>query len=221
MKYYPVYLDVKNKACLVVGGGEVGTRKVKTLLDCGARVTVVSLAVAPELFQLVRAGAVTLHRRTFRPGDLDGMFLVIGATDDPRLNLSVSREALGRNMLCNVADRPEACNFILPSIVNRGDLIIAVSTSGTSPAFAKTLRRELEQRFGPEHADFLSLMGQVRRKLLKTAHPPEAHKPLFEALIRSDLLRWIKEKDIGRINALLRKIFGKEYEIDALPGEKS
>jgi len=221
MKYYPVYLDIKNKACLVVGGGDVGTRKVKTLLDCGAAVTVVSPKSTHELLKLAESGAISLKRRHFRNEDLEGMFLVIGATDDAELNQFLSREAFARNMLCNIADRPEACNFILPSIVNRGDLIIAVSTSGTSPAYAKTLRKELEKRFGPEYADFLGIMGELRAKLLKTAHAPEAHKNLFEALIRSDLLRWVKNKDIPRINEILRQLFGKEYEIDTLPTEKS
>ncbi len=220
MKYYPVYLDIKNKACLVVGGGDVGTRKVKTLLECGATATVVSPEATTELLKQAESGAISLKRRFFRTEDLEGMFLVIGATDDADLNHLLSREAFARNMLCNIADRPEACNFILPSIVNRGDLIIAISTSGTSPAFAKILRKELEKRFGPEYADFLRIMGYLRAKLLKTAHAPEAHKNLFEALIRSDLLRRVKNKDIPRINEVLRHLFGKEYEIDALPEEK-
>ncbi len=221
MKYYPVYLDVKGKPCLVVGGGDVGTRKVKTLLECKAEVIVVSPEATDDLLNLAQSGTIRLRRRVYRREDLDGMFLVIGATDDAKLNASLSQDALGRNLLCNIADRPEACNFILPSIVHRGDLIIAVSTSGTSPAFAKSLRKELENRFGPEYADFLHLLGEIRRRLLQTEHAPEAHKGLFEALIRSDLLQWVKEKDIVRINAHLRKTIGKDYEIDALFSQKS
>ncbi len=221
MKYYPIYLDIKGRACLVVGGGDVATRKVNTLLDCGAKVHVVSPEVTPRLEALAESGDITLKRRPYRPEDLEGMLLVFGATDDATLNLSLSREAMGRNMLCNIADRPEACNFILPSIVNRGDLIIAISTSGTSPAFAKTLRKALEKRFGPEYGEFLHIMGHIRRKLLKTAHAPEAHKRLFESMIKSDMLEWVKKRDISRINERLRKTFGKDYEIDTLPKDAS
>ena len=164
MRYYPVNLDVKNRRCLVVGGGGVGARKVQTLLECGAIVTVVSPAITGNLLKLADTGSLVLRQRSYRESDLDGMFLVIGATDDEDLNRRISGDAQQRNMLCNIADRPEACNFILPSIVNRGDLVIAISTSGKSPAFAKKLRRRLQKEFGPEYADFLRLMGAIRKK---------------------------------------------------------
>lgn len=217
MKYYPIYLDIRGKDCLVVGGGDVGTRKVKTLLECGAHVTVVSPNATDTLLEMAKTGAVRLINRPYRSQDLDGKFLVIGATDDAALNAVLSREALARNMLCNIADRPEACNFILPSIVHQGDLILAISTSGTSPAFAKTLRKMLEKRFGPEYADFLRIMGRLRNQLLQTAHAPEAHKNLFETLIESDMLEWVKQGDLEKINTLLCRTFGPGYRIDALP----
>ena len=134
MRYYPVHLDIKNQNCLVVGGGGVGTRKVKTLLECGARVTVVSPDPSQQLAKLASEGSITLTQRIYRSADLDGMFLVIGATDDENLNQQISTDAEKSNILCNIADRPEVCNFILPSIVRRGDLVITISTSGKSPA---------------------------------------------------------------------------------------
>ena len=112
------------------------------------------------------------------------------------LNLQIHAEAERRGILCNIADRPKACNFILPSIVNRGDLTIAISTSGKSPAFAKKLRKDLEKEFGTEYADFLKLMGEIRKKLLNENHEPEAHKHLFEQLIEGKLIEMIKDRNI-------------------------
>lgn len=216
MKYYPVNLDIRGKNCLVVGGGEVGTRKVKTLLSCGANVTVVSPYVTQRLEQLAIQRLINLKNRSYRSSDLDGVFLVIGATDDEVLNFSISHDAADRNMLCNIADRPEACNFILPAVVQRGDMMIAVSTSGQSPAYAKTLRKELERQYGQEHAVFLTLMGGIRKKLLNQAHEPEAHKPIFEKLIQSNILHLIREKNYDGINSILHEILGYDYQFNEL-----
>lgn len=216
MKYYPVNLDVNGRNVLVVGGGGVGGRKVKTLLACGARVRVVSHEVTPQLRELADSGAITWFARGYRESDLAGMFLVIGATDDEPLNRQVSEDAHRLNMLCNIADRPASCNFILPAIVQRGDLVIAISTSGQSPAFAKKLRKDLEKQFGEEYREFLQIMGAVREKLLAEAHEPEAHKPLFETLIDRGLLARIKERDKDGIDRLFLEILGTGYEMDQL-----
>lgn len=184
MKYYPVFLDLKNRNCLVVGGGAVSTRKVQTLLECAARVTVISPEATETLQTLARNHIVQWHQRAYRSTDLDTVFLVIGATDDQELNRRVSADAQKKGLLCNIADDPDACNFILPSIVRRGDLTLAISTAGKSPAFAKHLRKTLEKQFGEEYGLFLTLMGAIRQRLLRQSHAPEAHKPLFEALIR-------------------------------------
>ncbi|MBW1958183.1 MAG: bifunctional precorrin-2 dehydrogenase/sirohydrochlorin ferrochelatase [Deltaproteobacteria bacterium] len=216
MRYYPVNLDIRNRKCLVVGGGSVGTRKVMTLLDCGAKVTVVSNEVTRQLLKLADSGSIVLKKRPFQISDLDKMFLVIGATDNPELNLQIHTQAEQVGMLCNIADRPEVCNFILPAIVNRGDLIIAISTSGKSPAFAKMMRKNLEKEFGTEYAEFLQLMGGIRNKLLNQDHEPEAHKPLFEKLIQRDLVKMIKGRDIVAINSLLFEILGEGYIFDEL-----
>ena len=217
MRYYPVNLDIQNRDCLVVGGGAVGTRKVITLLGCGARVTVVSPVLSDRLQELARSGTrLTIKKRAYRSRDLDGVFLVIGATDDQTLNRRISDDAERRNMLCNIADRPEVCNFILPAVVQRDDLVIAISTSGKSPALAKKLRQTLENQFGKEYGDFLRLLGAVRRKLLATAHEPESHKPLFEQLINSDLLELVREGRKDEINARLAQILGPEYSLEEL-----
>jgi len=216
MKYYPVNLDIRNRKCLVVGGGAVGTRKVMTLLDCGAKVTVVSTDVAEKLQELSDSDIIKLEKRPFQISDLDEMFLVMGATDNQEINREIHSEAERLGILCNIADRPEDCNFILPAIVNRGDLIIAISTSGKSPAFAKKMRKDLEKEFGTEYAEFLKLMGEIRNKLLSEDHEPEAHKHLFEQLIKRDLVEMIKEQQTGNIDSLLFEILGEGYIFDEL-----
>lgn len=211
MKYYPVCLDIRNRDCLVVGGGAVALRKVKTLLACGASVTVVSPAFSSELAG-IRDEALTLIRRPYESSDVAGRFLVIGATDDEAENRKISRDAEANNVLCNIADLPDACNFILPAIVKRGDLLLAISTCGNSPAFAKHLRQRLEKDFGEEYTEFLRLMGALRKRLLDTRHAPEEHKPLFEALINEGLLEMVKEGKTDEINRLLNDIAGDWLE---------
>jgi len=216
MRYYPIFLDLKNRPCLVVGGGIVGRRKVATLLECGARVTVVAPTADENLQNLADAGAIELRKRPYQSTDLDGMFLIIGATDDALLNLQIKTDADRKEKLCNIADHPGACHFILPAVVERGDLIIAISTTGKSPALAKRIREDLETTFGPEYADFLKLMGAIRRKLLAGKHEPEQHKQLFEQLIDNGLLHMIKDRNRDAIDALLYETFGNGYEYDEL-----
>jgi len=216
MQYYPVHLDINNRNCLVVGGGGVGTRKVKTLLDCGARVMVISLTVSQQLQDLATSGEIQLEERSYQTEDLNDMFLVIGATDDEKLNKQISSDADGLNTLCNIVDRPEVCNFILPSIVHRDDLVITISTSGKSPAFAKKLRKALENQFGEEYGTLLHLLGAVRIKLLQQVHEPEAHKPLFEQLINSDLMVMIQKSEVEKIDSLLLEVLGEGYKFEEL-----
>lgn len=216
MRYYPVNLDIQNRKCLVVGGGSVSNRKVMTLLECGAIVTVVSPDVTEELLELAEKKMIELKKRPYEPYDIDGMFLVIGATDNEKLNWQINKDAERQNKLCNIADRPEACNFILPSIVNRGNLVITISTSGKSPAFAKKMRQDLEKEFGEEYDEFLQLMGAIRKKALSEKHEPEAHKHLFEQLINRGLIDMIRNHDEKSINFLLLEIFGEGYRFEKL-----
>jgi precorrin-2 dehydrogenase/sirohydrochlorin ferrochelatase len=216
MRYYPVFLDIQNRNCLVVGGGDVGRRKVLMLLNCGAVVTVVSPTADEKLLELAANNLIELINRPYQASDLDGMFLVIGATNNDKLNLQIKRDTEHLNILCNIADRPEACNFILPSVVNKGDLVIAISTSGKSPAFAKKLRKDLDKKFGQEYAEFLKLMGAIRDNHLSQHHEPEDHKQLFEQLIDRGLIDMIRDQKKEAINALLSEILGKGYEFEAL-----
>jgi precorrin-2 dehydrogenase/sirohydrochlorin ferrochelatase len=216
MRYYPIFLDIKDRNCLVVGGGDVGTRKVEMLLECGASITVVSIDTTETLKRLSKDQCITLVIRAYRPSDLDSRFLVIGATNDERLNRQLSMDAEKWNLLCNIADRPAACNFILPAIVQQGDLVLAISTSGKSPAFAKKLRKDLEKQFGEAYAVFLDLMGSVRNLLLQKKHAPEQHKPLFQKIIHSDIISWIQNRQYEEIDRLLLDVLGPGYVVDEL-----
>jgi precorrin-2 dehydrogenase/sirohydrochlorin ferrochelatase len=216
MRYYPAFLDIQNRRCLVVGGGGVATRKVVTLLACGAEVTVISPHISDTLQELISENQVRFVQRTYASADLNDVFLVIGATDDEQENRRIHRDAEQRGRLCNIVDQPDLCNFILPSVISQGDLTIAISTAGKSPAFAKHLRRILEDQFGPEYATLLTLMGAVRCRLLKKAHAPEAHKNLFEQLIAGGLLEKIRLGDHGEIDRLLNSVLGPDYSYDQL-----
>ncbi len=212
MRYYPVNLNISNRNCIVVGGGGVGTRKVISLLECGAHVTVVSPETSAHLAKLAASKTIIWRQRSYQASDLDGMFLVIGATDDEELNHRIYKDAEQSNILCNIADRPKSCNFILPAVVRQGDLILTISTSGQSPAFAKQLRREFQKTIGPEYAALLMLMGAIRKQLLSQEHAPEAHKPLFEKLLQGGLLEMVRHHQIDEIDELLLDVLGEGYK---------
>jgi precorrin-2 dehydrogenase/sirohydrochlorin ferrochelatase len=214
--YYAINLDIRHRPCLVVGGGGVGSRKSETLLDCGARVTVVSPEMSERLQKLADHGNLTLIRRKYRTEDLEGVFLVIGASDDAALNRRIHREAERRQILCNIVDQPGLCSFILPAVIRRGDLTLTVSTAGKSPAMAKRLRRQLETQFGEEYAMLLRFMGKLRQKLLAEARAPADHKHVFEALIESGLLDMIRENRIEAIDRLLHQRLGNTYSYSKL-----
>jgi precorrin-2 dehydrogenase/sirohydrochlorin ferrochelatase len=216
MRYYPIQLDIRGRSCLVVGGGGVGTRKVQSLLACGARVTVVSPTVTDDLRGLAARGDIRLLEREYVSGDPQGMFVVIGAADDEGLNRRVSADCERLRILCNISDRPEICNFILPAVVRRGDLTITVSTSGKSPALAKKLRQTLQSQFGEEYAVLLDLMGAIRERLLAQAHAPEEHKPIFEKIVHSDILTWIRERRLQEIDGLLAAVLGEGWHAEDL-----
>lgn len=165
MRYYPVFLDLKGRPVVVVGGGEVALRKVEGLLEAGAQVTVVSPELHPELARLAAQGQVRHLRRGYRPGDLEGYVIAFVATDDPSVNSQVAAEGRQRRVWVNAVDDPANCDFIMPGVVRRGEIIVAVSTSGGSPAMARKLREELEGFLTEDYAALLELAAEVRREL--------------------------------------------------------
>ena len=163
--YYPIFLKIHERKCIVIGGGEVALRKVRMLLECGADITVISPTLHPGLTELAEKKAVHLVRRNYRTGDLRGAAVVIAATDSKRTNHRAAADAGRTKALVNVVDDPGPSDFIVPSSFRKGELTIAVSTGGASPALARKLRMRLEKDFGEEFAILLSLIGEVRSTL--------------------------------------------------------
>ncbi len=206
MKTYPIFANLTDKPCLVVGGGSVGERKVQDLRLAGARVTVVSPRVTPALAELAEAGEIRHLLEDFRPDHADGMALVMAATDDPEVNARVSAAAQARSIWVNVADAPELCTFIVPAQVRRGDLTLAISTGGASPALARKLREELQQHFGPEYVPYLALLQGIRERLLEDRRGHPDNSRLFRRLVDSPLLETVARGDRARIVSLLVEI---------------
>ena len=188
MRYYPAFLDVQGAPCVVVGGGSVAWRKAKQLVACRARVTVVSPEVVRPLARLAAARRIAWHRRPFRSGDVSDAFLVVAATDDEAVNRSVFRRAQRLRRLVNVVDRPALCSFVLPSIVRRGPLTIAISTGGISPALSKWLRLDLGARYGAEFQQVLARMRRWRREVHDQTKSPRRRKRQLERLLRGELV---------------------------------
>jgi precorrin-2 dehydrogenase / sirohydrochlorin ferrochelatase len=216
MEYYPIYLNIKKRKCVVVGGGKVGERKVLTLLECGTKVTVISPEITPKLTELAENGCIGWIRRPYKASDIEDAFIIFCATDDESLNREIHRDAGKLSRLCNIADQPEACDFIVPSIIHRGDLVLTISTSGKSPAYAKKLKQSLEAQFGQEHADFLRLMGAIREKILSENRTSKNNKALFEQLTDAGIIDLIRKNDYRGINSALLKILGRGYDFKAL-----
>jgi precorrin-2 dehydrogenase/sirohydrochlorin ferrochelatase len=182
MSLFPIFLKLAGRSCLVVGAGTVGESKIKGLIEVGAAVRVVAPRATPAVERWAMAEEISWLRRTFEPADLNGVFLVVVATSSRELNDHIFREAEQRGILCNAVDDPPHCDFYYPSIVRRGDLQLAISTAGHSPALAQRLRRELEQQFAPEYADWVLRLGRVRRGLIRRDMDPERRRRLLHRL---------------------------------------
>jgi len=177
-----MFLKLEGKRCLVVGAGKVGEPKVGSLIDTGARIHVIALEAAEAVHEWARAGKIALELRPFGPEDLDGTFLAVVATASPALNESIYREAQRRGVLCNVVDVPEYCDFYYPAVVRRGDLQIAISTSGHSPSLAQRLRQQLERQFGPGYAPWVAELGATRKLVLASDLDSQRKRELLHSL---------------------------------------
>lgn len=181
MSLFPIFLKLAGRSCLVVGAGTIAESKIRSLLISRAKVHVVAPWATPAVSAWSRAGAVQWSARPFQPTDLDSTFLVVAATSIPAVNDLVYREAQLRRTLCNVVDDPERCDFYYPAVVRRGDLQIAISTGGNSPALAQRLRREFEEQIAPIYAGWLEELGQARKQLFATLMDPEHRRTLLHA----------------------------------------
>ena len=182
MNLFPMFLRLEGRHCLVVGGGQVGTQKISGLLDAGAKVTVVdpSPAVAVREFFGDR---VVWHERKYFPGDLNGVYLVIAATSDARVNQQIYQEAQARGILANVVDVPELCDFYYPAVVRRGSLVVAVSSQGESPHLAQRVRDEISQLLPVELDDAVKHIGDERRRILREQSPGPKRLQLLRDLV--------------------------------------
>ncbi len=190
--YYPAFLKIGGKRCVVVGGGQVALRKVRSFLEHGASVEVISPELCAELNKLAESGAIRAVRRQYRLGDLTGAFIAIAATDNPRINLRVAKEASTSAVLVNIVDDAESSDFIVPSCLRRGDVAVAVSTGGLSPALARKIKTKLEGELGEEYASLVLLVDEVRSEVKRQG-------------IKVDGDGWQKALDLDLIIGLLRK----------------
>ena len=205
--YYPIYLDVTSRRCVIVGGGEVAERKIQWLLECGADLTIVSPEVTPEVERLAKEGKVTWEQRRYQVGDLKGAFLAIAGTDDTSVNKDVAQEAEAEKVLLNVVDVTPLCTFIAPAIVRRGVVTVAISTGGASPALARRLREELEQSDALAWADAGQLLAEVRkdvrsrRLVISPDYWQESMTPQILALYRSGQTEEARERLLRLLEA--------------------
>jgi siroheme synthase-like protein len=173
---FPVFLKLEGRRCFVVGGGTIAEQKIDGLLESKADLHVVAPTVTDRIRALAAEGRVKWTARAFEPADLDGASLVVAATGDESVNDAVFQSAASRSVMCNAVDEPERCDFYYPAVVRRGDLQIAISTNGRSPALAQRLRRELEEYFAPDYAAWLEWLGKMRTLLFRSAMDPERRR---------------------------------------------
>jgi len=220
MSVFPAFLRLQDRAVLVVGGGAIAAAKIPGLLESGARVTVVAPEVNAQVAQWVSDGQIKWLGKRFEPSDLNGKFVVVAATSLRDVNAAVFREADQRQILCNAVDDIEHCHFYYGAIVQRGDLQIAISTNGKSPALAQRLRKELEEQFGVEYAEWLDQLGTIREEL--RAHSADAEstkRQLHELASRAAFERFVIERTRVAGGSQAAETRGKVYLIGAGPGD--
>jgi precorrin-2 dehydrogenase/sirohydrochlorin ferrochelatase len=206
MAYYPIFVEMKGRRCVVIGGGTVAQRKVEGLLRAGASVTVISHTVAEQLRLLAEAGRIGRVARPYQPGDLAGFQFAFVATDDAAVTAAVRREAEKLGVLMNAADDPAQCDFILPSVLHREDLTVAVATGGASPALSKAIREELELYFTEDYAVLAKITAEVRRELREQGL--YAEPGTWEQALSGDLRNLLRRGDIEGAKRYLRDRLG-------------
>jgi len=213
VRHYPICLDISGKRCVVVGGGNVAERKVRRLLACGARVEVVGKTLTSVLTAWKGQGKIVHLEGGYEDSFLAGAALVIGATDSEGVNGRIAADARKRGIPVNIVDNPALCDFILPSVVERGDLLIAVSTGGKSPALAAKLREELEEVYGPEYAVLVEILGDLRERVIAVGGPSAENRERFAAVVWSDILDQIRRKEWSKVKETIHGLTGVEMEV--------
>ena len=210
--YYPVYIEMREQPCTVIGGGKIAEGKVEGLLAVKAKVTIISPDLTPRLRELAQQNQITYIARAYQPGDLTGAFMVICATDQAEINHQVWQEASANHQLVNVVDDTPRCNFIAPSILRKGDLTIAISTSGKAPALAVRLKERLQHELGPEYERFLELAGKLREPLAHHIPDFETRKALWYELVDSEILEVLARGDEESATKIISEVVGFEFE---------
>lgn len=203
--FYPLFMNLRGRPVLVVGGGSIAERKVQSLLEAEAEVTLVALEVTPALRALADSGSIQVLQRKFSESDLDGKLLVISATDDSAIQEQVASAARARNIPVNTVDQPRLCDFIVPAVVRRGDVVLAISTSGRSPALAAALRARLEGLITDDVARVAQILGEVRSEVHARFPDPARRKEVFERIVNSGILEWISQCNDA---AALKRVLG-------------
>lgn len=191
--YYPIYIDIEDRNVVIVGGGNVCARKAEAMMKYGARVTIVSPQFTGEMEQWARDGVLAIRRKEYEEADLDGASMVIASTDDPCINARVARDCRRRKIPVNVVDVTHLCEFIVPAIVERGSIQIAVSTGGKSPAIARTLKEDLQKFVGPEYDEINQVLGTLRKGAKKTLPTDVDRKRFFDAIIAEGVLEMLRK----------------------------
>lgn len=207
VKCYPVSLNLEGRTCLVVGGGLIAERKVGSLLECKARVLVVSPELTAKLQQLFNRGSIIYRQGKFEPSDLEGAFLVISATNNDKVNKQVASLCFSRNLLVNVVDDPPQGNFFVPAVVRRGPLQIAISTDGKSPLLSRKIREELEQRYGPEYGLLVETLGQIREEVISEIADSRQRRTILAGLVDDEVLNLLRQKQFDRAKERVRNAY--------------
>jgi siroheme synthase-like protein len=214
MRYYPIYLDLKGRDALVVGGGAVAEGKALQLVEAGARVTVVSPELTEALSAAAGRGEITHIAGSFVEENLNGVFLVIGATGDRRVNEKVANAAGERGLLCNVVDQPDLCDFITPALITRGELQISVSTGGGSPTLTQRVKREVAALIGEEYGALLELAAEMRAEAKSRVADFERRKDALRAFVESGALDLIRAGRRDEARALARRFLQDVVDVE-------
>ena len=194
-RLFPMFVKLEGRRVLVVGAGKVGESKIASLLDTGAQIKVIALKASETVWGWATDGRIELESRAFAASDLRGMFLAVAATSSPIVNELIFSEAQRLDVLCNVVDVPEQCDFFYPAVVNRGDLQIAVSTAGQSPSLAQRIRQQLEKQYGPGYAEWAAELGATRREVLKSYLSPQQKRELLQSLASREAFEAALERE--------------------------
>ena len=195
-KYFPAFLNLQGMPCLVVGGGDVAERNVTALLECDAKVTLISPKITPRLADIAKHEMITWLCREYNNGDTAGFCVVISATNHIVVNNRVAKECKEAGILVNVVDDLQNCGFLAPAVVRRGDLVIAVSTGGASPLVARKIREDLYERYGPEYVEYLEILSKTRAEVLHNVPDPVIRRKVFEQLTDGHLVELIRDGQV-------------------------